>query len=69
MIMSDDAAELPLAMKWVSVVVTACSLGQSADSLLILNLTSSACIAVEPPACLKICRGVGDAVEKIYIFP
>ena len=34
-----------------------------------LNLTSSACIAVEPPACFTICTGIGDAVEKIYIFP
>ena len=33
MIISDDMAELPLAMKWASIVVTACSLGQSADSL------------------------------------
>jgi len=64
-----DIAELPLAMKWASVVVTACHLGQSAGSLLTVNLTSSACIAVERPACFAICRGFGDAVENMYIFP
>ena len=30
--MSDEALELPLAMKWVSVVVTACELGKSFGS-------------------------------------
>lgn len=56
-------------MKWASVVVTAYRLGELAVGLLTVNLTSSACMAVEPLACLAICRGVGDAVEKMYILP
>jgi hypothetical protein len=56
-------------MKWVSVVVTACRYWSVGRQVYELNLTPSACIAVEPPACLTICAGNGDAVEKTYIFP
>ena len=66
---SDDAAELPLAMKWVSVVVMAYSLGKSLECLIIVHPTSSACIPVQRLACLLICGGTGDAVEKIYTSP
>jgi hypothetical protein len=67
---SDDAAELPLATKWVSVVVMAYGLGKFFKSLLgRCELTSSACIAVQRLACLIICRGTGDAVENMYILP
>jgi hypothetical protein len=66
---SDDASELPLATKWVSVVVTAYGLGKFFKSLIGVKLTSSACIAVQRLACLIICRGTGDAVENIYILP
>lgn len=63
-VISDDAAELPLAMKWVSVVVTACRYWSVHRQFYQLNLTLSACIAVELPACFTICAGIGDAVEK-----
>lgn len=66
---SDDAAEVPLAMKWASIVVTVYGLSKFSESLLIVNLTSSACIEVERPVCLITCKGVDDAVEKMYIFP
>jgi hypothetical protein len=56
-------------MKWVSVVVAAYELGKSFGSLITVDLTSSVCIAVQRPACLIICRGTGEAVENMYIFP
>ena len=66
---SDAAAKLPFAIKWVSVVVMAYSLGKSLKILKIVHPTSSACILVQRLACLLICRGTGDAVEKTYTFP
>ena len=65
---SDDAAELPLAMKWMSIVVTAYGLGESLECLIIVDPMSSACISVQQLACLSACRGTGDAIEKTYIF-
>jgi hypothetical protein len=65
---SDDAAELLLVTKWVSVVVTTYGLGKFFESLIGVELTSSACMAVQRLACLIICRGTGDAVENMYIL-
>ena len=44
---SDDAAKLPLAMKWASIVVTAYGLGESLECLIIVDPTSDACISAQ----------------------
>ena len=66
---SDDVAKLPLVTKWVSVVVMAYGLGKFLDSLIGMELISSACMGVQQLACPIICRGTGDAVENMYILP
>ena len=68
MMISDDAAELLLVTKWVSVVVRAYGLGKFFESLIGVELMSSACMAGQQLACLIICRGTGDAVENMYIL-